>query len=111
MASAKEDETFASFELCDDLFLSNETVTFENLTQEELEAVQKALDKIESDNSVETPQQLTQHKVVDNDELDRLAGNNNAKSTGHQTKRAVSVLNGENIALFPCILMLKYYKT
>ena len=77
----------------------------DHLTQEEKEEICRVVEELESTNSREiidftdsqdAPLNIHPwHKLVTNDELDRLAANNSSENTLYQTKWATTVLKGK----------------
>ena len=105
MADANTEEVI-SFNLMGSTLIDNDKNVFEELTEEEMKEVDSVvtlLEAAEGDSlkDFENTENLLRHIPVNNDELDCLAGKNNAQSTSYQTKWAICVIKG-NIVFF-CI--------
>ena len=88
-----------TFNIYDESDMENSNIIVDNLTQEEREEIANVVSLIDSVNSRElmdfsTQENPTRHKPVSSEELNRLAGKNNAITTKYQTKWALTVLRG-----------------
>ena len=97
MANASADNV-VTFDLLGEVMMDGQDI-LSKLTEEEQSEVHKVVTLLESaqEDSLkdfENDTNLLRHKPIDNCELDRLAGKNNALSTTYQTKWAVAVAKG-----------------
>ena len=102
MAEVANDDVI-TFDLYDDTELPNAVILDSNLTQEEQGEMIAIVEQIDGVNSWElidfTSQEYAalakpRHKVVTNEELDRLASKNMADNTLYQMKWSVTVIKG-----------------
>ena len=96
-------ETQMNFEILDSVVIDSGTNFFEKLTQEEREEICKVVEQLDDVNAREiidftdSQEELPnpRHKIVSNEELDRLAANNSSENTLYQTKWATTVIKGQ----------------
>ena len=91
-----------NFDLLGDPVVDTDRNLLDKLTKDEKEVICWVVDQLEHVNSCEifdfTDSQDAlvdpHHKIVSNDKLDYLAGNNSSENTQNQTKWAVTVIKG-----------------
>ena len=86
------DDPVYTYDLINRTFINEGDEILDNLTAEEKEEIEKVLHTIRATQAT-NPDQI-RHKPIDSVELDWLAGNNSAETTGYQTKWALTVLQG-----------------
>ena len=94
------DETTVFFDISDAQLLDTDEDILTKLTEDELKEMNDVVTlldgaKEDSLNDFENQNNLLRHKPIDDAELDRLAGKNNALSTTYQTRWSICVLKGK----------------
>ena len=99
MANA-ESERVVTFDIFENALLDDSENLLSTLTEDEQNEVDNVVTLLEiakedSMQDFENETNLLRHNPIDNTELDRLAGKNNALSTSYQTKWSVAVMKGQ----------------
>ena len=92
-------EAIITFDIFDGKELTEEDIFNTGISQDEVQEIANVVQAMDGVNSREiidfcSQQNETRHRSVSDNELDRLAGKNNAITTNYQTRWALTIIQG-----------------